>query len=99
GFDQGWDHYTNYIREERNTEAGNVFREAIRWIEQHREERFFAYIQTIDPHVPYDPPDELVSLYDSGAYDGPVSPRRTGLQLEDVKAGRSSFSARDIQRL
>ncbi|MEC7519893.1 MAG: sulfatase [Myxococcota bacterium] len=99
GFDQGWDHYTNYIREERNTEAGNVFREAIRWIEEHREERFFAYIQTIDPHVPYDPPDELVAMYDSGEYTGPISPRRTGLQLEDAKAGRASFSPRDIQRL
>ncbi|MCB9597568.1 MAG: sulfatase [Sandaracinaceae bacterium] len=99
GFDQGWDHYTNYIREERNTEAHNVFGEALAWIREHRQERFFAYIQTIDPHVPYDPPDELVAQYYSGTYEGPISPRRTGLQLEDVKAGRMTLSPTDIRRL
>ena len=99
GFDQGWDHYTNYIRENRNTEAENVFGEAAAWIEQHREERFFAYIQTIDPHVPYDPPDELVRSYDSDDYDGPIRPRATGNLLDDVKAGRATLTARDRQRL
>lgn len=99
GFDQGWDYYTNYIREERNTEAGTVFREALAWIEAHREERFFTYIQTIDPHVPYDPPGEILQLYDPGEYDGPIRPRSTGNQLEDVKNGRLTFSARDRQRL
>ncbi|MBW1905500.1 MAG: sulfatase-like hydrolase/transferase, partial [Deltaproteobacteria bacterium] len=56
GFDQGWDDYTNYIREEKSTEAKDVFDDAGNWIEAHKDERFFAYIQTIDPHVPYDPP-------------------------------------------
>ena len=93
GFDQGWDHYTNYIREERSTEAGNVFGEAIDWIEEHRNERFFVYIQTIDPHVPYDPPGEILELYDRGEYDGPIRPRSTGNQLEDIKAGRMTVSA------
>ena len=100
GFRQGWDHYTNYIREERNTEAGNVFREAGDWIEQHRNERFFAYIHTIDPHVPYDPPDEFLRMYDPEAYTGRVSPRRTGLQLEEAKRDPAGyFTARDRQRL
>ena len=56
GFDQGWDHYTNYIREQRSTNATNVFGEAEEWIEKNKDQRFFVYIQTIDPHVPYDPP-------------------------------------------
>ena len=29
-----------------------------RWIERHKSERFFVYVQTIDPHVPYDPPSD-----------------------------------------
>ncbi|MGE0785553.1 MAG: sulfatase [Sandaracinaceae bacterium] len=99
GFNQGWDHYTNYIREERNTEAGNVFREAIGWIEEHRQDRFFVYIQTIDPHVPYDPPEDILRLYDAAAYDGPLRPRSTGLQLEDVKNNRMTLTPRDIQHL
>lgn len=99
GFRQGWDHYTNYIREERNTEAQNVFDEAIRWIEAHRTERFFAYVHTIDPHVPYDPPSDILRIYDAEEYTGPIHPRRTGLQLEDVKNGRLTLTERDRRRL
>ncbi|HEY8428443.1 MAG TPA: sulfatase [Sandaracinaceae bacterium] len=99
GFRQGWDHYTNYIREQRNTEAEKVFDEAIAWIEAHRDERFFAYVHTIDPHVPYDPPQDILRLYDPEPYDGPISPRRTGLQLGDVKLGRLTLTPRDIRRL
>ncbi len=99
GFNQGWDHYTNYIREERNTQAENVFGEAIRWIEQHRSERFFAYVHTIDPHVPYDPPEDILRTYDPDEYTGPISPRRTGFQLEDIKSGRLTLTDRDRQRL
>jgi choline-sulfatase len=100
GFAQGWDHYTNYIREERNTTAENVFDEAIAWIEEHRSERFFAYIQTIDPHVPYDPPEEDLQRYDAQPYDGRVLPRSTGNQLEEAKREPDTyFTARDRRRL
>ncbi len=101
GFKQGWHHYTNYIREGRSTEAENVFREAGRWIEEHADQRFFVYIQTIDPHVPYDPPDELLRMYDPNpeAYTGIVRNRMTGNQLGDAKVGRLTFSAADAARL
>ena len=44
GFDQGWDHYTNYIRESRNTEARtDVFRRGgRRGSRTHKDERFFV---------------------------------------------------------
>ena len=99
GFRQGWDHYTNYIRERRNTDASNVFREAARWIEGHQDERFFVYIQTIDPHVPYDPPDSYLRMYDPEPYDGPIRNRNNHTMLEEVKRGRATFSARDKIRL
>lgn len=101
GFDQGWHHYTNYIREGRSTEAENVFREAAAWIEQNREQRFFVYIQTIDPHVPYDPPDEFLRMYDPNPerYTGIVRNRMTGWQLGEAKTGRLTFSEADAARL
>ena len=101
GFDQGWDHYTNYIREERSTEAETVFGEAARWIEQHKDKRFFVYIQTIDPHVPYDPPNEFLEMYDDSpsAYSGQVSNRRTGILLGEAKGGRITFTQADQRRL
>lgn len=102
GFDQGWDHYTNMIREGRSTEAADVFREAGDWIEQHRSERFFVYIQTIDPHVPYDPPAEFLQMYDARTdYAGQVRPRSTGDQLEAAKRNPPGivFDESDITRL
>lgn len=102
GFDQGWDHYTNYIRERKNTNASNVFGEAADWIEEHKDEPFFVYIQTIDPHVPYDPPSDYLRMYDArGDYDGQVQNRRTHLLLEDAKRRppRVTFSDSDVERL
>jgi arylsulfatase A-like enzyme len=106
GFDQGWDHYTNYIREQRNTNASNVFREAGDWMEAQLDEdpqrRLFTYVHTIDPHVPYDPPDEHLLRYDARTdYDGPVQNRRTHLLLEDAKRNppRVVFTESDKVRL
>lgn len=101
GFDQGWDDYTNYIREGKSTEAKDVFEEAGNWIESHKAERFFAYVQTIDPHVPYDPPGEYVRMYDPNAYDGQVKPRMTGDLLEKAKRRPPQvvFDASDKRRI
>jgi arylsulfatase A-like enzyme len=101
GFDQGWDDYSNYIREEKSTEAKDVFEAAGNWIEAHKDGRFFAYIQTIDPHVPYDPPGEYLAMYDSGEYAGQVRPRMTGDLLEKAKRNPPQvvFDARDKERL
>ncbi|UCF48334.1 MAG: sulfatase [Myxococcales bacterium] len=101
GFDQGWDHYTNYIRERRNTNASNVFGEAQDWIEKNKNGRFFVYIQTIDPHVPYDPPDEFLKMYDPKPYKGQVQNRRTHLMLDEAKKNpkKYKFTARDKERI
>ena len=101
GFAQGWDHYTNYIRENKDTKAATIFREAGDWIEQHKSERFFAYVQTIDPHVPYDPPQEYLDMYDPGEYTGQVTPRMTPDLLEKAKRNPPlvTFDERDRRRL
>ena len=101
GFDQGWDDYSNYIREGKSTEAEDVFENAGNWIEAHKDGRFFAYIQTIDPHVPYDPPGEYLQMYDPSEYAGQVKPRMTGDLLEKAKRRPPQvvFDARDKRRL
>ena len=101
GFDQGWDHYTNYIRERRNTNASNVFGEAAGWIEKNKANRFFVYIQTIDPHVPYDPPDKFLKMYDPEPYRGQVQNRRTHLMLDEAKKNpkKFKFTKRDKERI
>ncbi|MGD8860723.1 MAG: sulfatase [Myxococcales bacterium] len=101
GFEKGWDTYTNYIRETKPTEAEYVFKDAYDWIEKKQEagERFYAYVQTIDPHVPYDPPDEFLKMYDPEPYDGGVKPRSTAQLLEDIKKGKFEPTARDKARI
>lgn len=101
GFSQGWDHYTNYIRESRSTRAEAVFGEAADWIEAHKDQRFFAYVHTIDPHVPYDPPDEFLRMYDAEPYTGVVENRRTPTLLEDAKRSppRVTLGPRDVARI
>ena len=101
GFDQGWDYYTNYIREQRSTTASTVFGEAQSWIEKNKDKRFFVYIQTIDPHVPYDPPDEFLKMYDPELYTGQVQNRRTHLMLDDAKKNpkKYNFTKRDKERI
>ncbi len=102
GFDQGWDYYTNFIREEHSTHAEDVYRAAGDFIEQHRGERFFVYVQTIDPHVPYDPPAEYLRMYDPRTdYTGQVQPRMTADLLERAKRNppQVTFTQSDITRL
>jgi arylsulfatase A-like enzyme len=101
GFDQGWDDYSNYIREGGSTEAKDVFEKAGNWIEAHKDKRFFAYIQTIDPHVPYDPPGEYLQMYDPSEYSGQIRPRMTGDLLEKAKRKPPQvvFDASDKRRL
>ena len=102
GFDQGWDQYRNFIRENTSSEAENVFDTAANWAIEHKDERFFLYVHTIDPHVPYDPEDEFVSMYDSRPnYDGQVRPRMTGELLANAKKNPPTvtFSPSDVRRL
>lgn len=99
GFDQGWDDYNNYIREGGSTEAEDVFQQAGNFIEAKKDERFFVYIQTIDPHVPYDPPAEYLRMYDAREYSGIVQPRQTPTLLEQAKKKEITFNASDNRRL
>jgi len=99
GFNRGWDRYVNYIRETKNSDAQNVFADALAFIKESGDKPFFTYIQTIDPHVPYDPPEEDLRLYDARSYEGPVQPRSTGNLLEDFKRKKVELNTRDRLRL
>ena len=43
-----------------------TMREAAAWLEENRNDRFFLYVDTFDPHEPWDPPKWYVDLYDPG---------------------------------
>ncbi|MEM4461727.1 MAG: sulfatase [Candidatus Bathyarchaeia archaeon] len=43
--------------------------EAVRWLEENYNRRFFLYVDFFDPHEPWDPPRWYVDMYDPG-YEG-----------------------------
>jgi len=100
GFRQGWSTWRNYIREGRRTHARFVASDVLEWLDERPEDRpFFLYVHTIDPHVPYIPPDDLLETYDPDPYDGPVDFTRDRELLEKIKVGSLTLDARDRRRL
>ncbi len=99
GFKKGWDHYTNYIREEKNSDADQLVTDSLAWIDQNKGERFFAYLHTIDPHVPYNAPKDWKEKFYKGKYEGAIKPSATGDQLADIKTGKMSITADDKRYL
>ncbi|MBA3424428.1 MAG: sulfatase [Rubrobacter sp.] len=58
--------------------APSVFIQGMEYLEQLRDNSpFFLVVDSYDPHEPWDPPEEYVSLYDPDGYDGlePFNPR------------------------
>lgn len=46
-------------------QAARVFRAAIEWLERnYRHERFFLYIDSFDPHEPFEAPQRFIDMYD-----------------------------------
>ncbi len=47
--------------------VARTMRSAMRWLEENRDSKpFFLYVDTFDPHEPWDPPRWYVDLYDPG---------------------------------
>jgi arylsulfatase A-like enzyme len=63
---------TAWWQYESDTFVARTMTEACRWLEKsYRRERFFLYVDTFDPHEPWDAPQWYVDMYDPG-YTGEV---------------------------
>ena len=58
------------------------------WLEKHYKEEFFLYIDTWDPHEPWDPPAYYAELYQPD-YDGSISPTPIRLLARDRSPHRT----------
>jgi len=56
-------------RSEQDYFVAQTMRQAAAWLEENRNQDFFLYVDTFDPHEPWDPPQWYVDLYDPG-YEG-----------------------------
>ena len=100
GFNQGWNYYTNYIRESKRTDAEKLVDDALRFIDRNEDDRWFVYMHTIDPHVPYSAPGPWKTKHwHGGKYRGRIRPQSTGNQLGEIKSSPEKTSAIDRQYL
>lgn len=73
-----------------------TMRHAAQWLEKNRGKRFFLYVDTFDPHEPWDPPRWYVDLYDPG-YEGekvfyPVYGPADYLTKRELKHARALYA-------
>jgi len=63
---------TAHFRNEEDYFAAQVFQEAMRWLEgSHTTQPFFLWVDSFDPHEPWDPPPPYDTMYTDRNYSGP----------------------------
>jgi len=69
------------------------------WLERHHDRPFFLYVDTWDPHEPWEPPDYYLKLYEPdfkgpALYPADAKWRDAGLSEEDVKTAHAAYSGK-----
>ncbi len=88
--------YRETWREESDRLAARTMTEAERWLERHYKEPFFLYVDTWDPHEPWDAPEYYTEHYRPG-YDGrTLYPaygkwKDAGLSEDDVALAHATY--------
>jgi arylsulfatase A-like enzyme len=76
GVDRGFDTY--YMTPPEGRTADGTTRDALEWIDKHRDRPFFMFAHYFDPHIPYEPPAPYDTLFDpeyTGRIRSPYNPR------------------------
>lgn len=53
--------------------ADEVYQNAVNWLDQHGNQRFFVWTHFYDPHSPYEPPQEWADRYPGRPYIGEIA--------------------------
>jgi len=79
--------------------APGTYTMAIKWLERnYKRKDFFLWIDTFDPHEPWDPPQYYIDLYDPGykgrVFDGPTYGlrRKMGMTAREVRHIRARYA-------
>src|SRR5215212_9319982 len=83
-------------RSEEDRMVARTMTEAERWLERHYDERFFLYVDTWDPHEPWDAPDYYTAAYREGYAGEQIYPcygkwEEAGLSRDDVDLGHATY--------
>ena len=98
GFLKGWQTFRNYIRQELRSEAEYVYRDALSWLRERREQDrpFFLYVQTIDPHVEYKVGSSYWRPHFEGKYFGLLGPTIDASEQRMLSKSERGTSQRDV---
>ena len=79
--------------------APGTYKMAIEWLDRnYQRDDFFLWIDTFDPHEPWDPPQHYIDLYDPGyegrVFDGPTYGlrRKMGITNPEMKHIRARYA-------
>ena len=90
-----------YRHSEKDETCAQVFTRAAEWLERnHAFKDFFLHIDIMPPHEPWDPPEELVKIFDPKGYDvegwnphPPYVPWRGRITEEQFNSFRACYAA------
>ncbi len=99
GFEQGFRHFVNTLRDNYRYKAPGMLTHATRFVDEHLDERFFFYLGTVDCHVTYRSHEDILPLYDPEPYSGPFRRNVGGDELGAIKSGAMRITARDRFRI
>src|SRR5918993_1235745 len=88
--------YRKTWRSESDRLVARTITEAEQWLERHYKERFFLYVDTWDPHEPWDAPEYYTSLYRAGYEGRQIYPSygkwdEAGLTRDDVDLAHATY--------
>ena len=98
-FDQGFQTFQNFIRENKANNAKAVVRSAKRFIKKRKDKPFYLYLGTSDPHVTYRRHKEFIETYDGKGYKGNYMKSLSGAELGKLKGRKRAPRARDQKRI
>ncbi len=83
-------------RSEEDRLVARTMGEAERWLERHHDERFFLYVDTWDPHEPWDAPPYYTASYREGYKGEQIYPaygkwEEAGLSEDDVDLAHATY--------
>ena len=79
GLDQGFDTYNDHFEEEHMAQniserkGGEASRFALKWLDQHKDEKFFLFLHYFDPHSGYEPPEPFATEFSDSPYAGEIA--------------------------
>ncbi len=97
GFARGWSTFETRLPSE-DTPAVGIFDDVGRWLEQHKDERFFVVVHARGGHPPWDITNEELKELPPANYTGSLEPKHAGEGLAKARRAGMARLFSDVDR-